>query len=225
MPDSDKSEDYKNLDLVVFGLPRSANTYLSSNLSFAFEGVRLKTNIHNFNRILWIQEPTNVIVLVRRPEDLVKSLLHMNSSRYKKLDSRLRIKLPIEDYLVSESFKLINYLDWLNSPKFRAIDYLVINFSSVIEDLNLVNEEIYRKFPSLGKPKKVNSERIKERVRTIDRDIEATIYESHLPTEKLDENDLVKRLMESSEIKKVIDLIYEIYNDANIKIEKFKDKI
>lgn len=218
MPSSDVLEDYLDLNLVIFSLPRSSSTYFSENIKVAFKDINFLGKVHKFNRILWIQKHTNVLLIVRKPEDVVKSALRMGVARYENRSLRLKEPQPVENYLISNVLDLLSQLDWLKTDRFKNLNFMAVDFYDIVRDLNTVNRKIYEKFKNLGEPIKVSPEDIKKRVTRIDKDLEATIYSSHLPVDGYIEDALVQNLMKSPKILAIIKSMYKIYKEADIKV-------
>jgi hypothetical protein len=174
-------EDY---DLVVFGLPRSGNTYFSYNLRFAFPKLKVGSHVHNFNNLDSIKNPTAVAVIIRNPRDVVPSWIDL-------LFAETNLKdLELKNHLISRIKWLNTNFKILNSKKFTDLDKkVIIDFDSFTNDLNSVNSEIQKKF-SLDKPSHVDQQVLRDYVKLQDKLNLGDKYQlmSHVPRDRAEIN-------------------------------------
>jgi hypothetical protein len=172
-------EDY---DLVVFGLPRSGNTYFSYNLRFAFPKLKVGSHVHNFNNLDSIKERTIAVAIIRSPRDVVSSWIDL-------LFAETNLKdLELKDYLISRIKWLNTNFKILNSKKFTDLSRkVIIDFDSFTNDLNSVNSEIKKKF-SLDIPNHVDQQVLRDYIKLQDKLNLGDKYQlmSHVPRDSAD---------------------------------------
>jgi hypothetical protein len=124
--------------LICAAFPRTASTYFTEALKVAYPEKEIQ---HIFHKIEILRKESNVITIIRKPEDAIASWLT-------KIEAT-----DIEDNL-----------DWYNRFMVATLnreDIFVTDFDSVISDVNAVIYQL-RDFYSLDKSEFVDSEAIME---------------------------------------------------------------
>lgn len=211
-----KFSSEETYDLVVFGLPRSGNTYFSYNLRFAFPKLNIGSHVHNFNSINSVGLETGLVVIVRNPRDVVASWIELLMAETDLKD------LELENHLVSRIKWLSRNFKILESREFKEKNKkIILHFEDFTKDLNTCNLKIEKKFNLTGR-KDVEQETLKEYLKLQDKlnlgsDYQ---YKSHVPrdriVENLEVNTIKDKIMSSEQVKLVLTEMEEFFFSLEI---------
>jgi hypothetical protein len=218
---------FHNKDLVIFGLPRSANTTFSRIIKSSYPNLSFRSHLHDFNSINAVEKSSEVIVLVRDPQEAVISYINMQN-KHLKHEKIMRNYDSEDDFIFRKVKGLVASAKGLDSKAFLEKDYLVLTFNEIVDNSQEVLNKIYNKFPKFGEPKKLNMEQIIKEVELYDLDLAnkyskiieemPTEYYSHLPNkDRKQEQEFIKsRYLEKEPIIYCIEEIKNIYRRNGI---------
>jgi hypothetical protein len=209
-------------DLFVVGMPRSGNTYFLSNLTLAYPNKKILSHIHDFGFCRELNEDSNVVVIIRNPEELVRSWAIMCYGNYSSPNARIPAGMDAEQFII---FQIEVLADWYRptaSEEFSRLNKIVIRFTDIVSDLNSINKKISSKFLNMGEPVRVKPDSVNNliqqsiypKVRS-----EYIKYGGWIPDSSRKANDIVEKALSNQRVKEVI---FEL-NSLYLNLDKLAD--
>ena len=210
-------ETYKNKldsDIFVMGMPRSGNTYFLSNLILAYPDKKILSHIHEFSFCRELKEDSNVVVIIRNPEELVRSWAIMSYGNYNLPNARVPAGMDAEQFIIFQIETLAEWCRPTASEEFSRLNKIVIRFTDIVSDLNSINKKISSKFLNMGEPLNVEPDSVNKLIRQYVYPMvgqEYLKYGGWIPDSSRKANEIVEKAMSSQRVKEVVSELNSLY--------------
>jgi hypothetical protein len=218
-------ETYKSRldsDIFVVGLPRSGNTYFLSNLILAYPEKKILSHIHDFDFCRELKEDSNVIVIIRNPEELVRSWAIMSYGNCSSPNARIPAGMDAEQFIIFQIEVLADWYRPTTSEEFSRLNKIVIRFTDLVSDLNSINKKVSSKFLNMGEPLNVEPDSVNNLIKqSIYPKVRSEYlkYGGWIPDSSRKANDIVEKALSNQRVKEVI---FEL-NSLYLNLDKLAD--
>jgi hypothetical protein len=209
-------------DIFVVGLPRSGNTYFLSNLTLAYPEKKILSHIHDFDFCRELKEDSNVLVIIRNPEELALSWAIMSYGNYNLPNARVPAGMDAEQFIIFQIETLAKWYRPTASEEFSRLNKIVIRFTDIVSDLNSINKKISSKFLNMGEPLNVEPDSVNNLIKQSIYPMVGSQYLKYggwIPDSSRKANEIVEKAMLNQRVKEVI---FEL-NSLYLNLDKLAD--